>query len=255
MNNLQIIEVVTDVAHMQPLDLIKEAKKGKMSASPLTAGAPVTDAQMLIEINKLQTKYDATQTKLPTDIKANVDVQFNILAAKYKKNGAFLKGVANDAAVAAGDVNAGLAIVSGAGYKAKKVKASVAKGFKGDSPIAGQADITTKAVTHAFAYIRQWGYGADKLTPPTAAELATHTLLISPTTGVSKKGLTNGKFMWVREAYQLHVPKKKKGGSTLPTNATQRAATPATTSSVHTTVFSEGEAYYTFGNWIVITIK
>ncbi|MHB8260071.1 MAG: hypothetical protein ACYDCN_08175 [Bacteroidia bacterium] len=241
MNNLQIIEVVTETSHMQPLDLIKAAKKNNMSSSPLLAGAPVSDAQMLVLITDLQTKYDKTQLKPPTEIKANVDKSFNKLATAYKKNGDFVKGVANDEAIAEGDVNAGLAIVSGAGYKAKKVKESVAKGFKGDSTIAGQADITTKAVPHAFAYIRQIGYGADKHTPPTDSELATHTLLISPTTGVSKKGCTSGKFLWVREAYQLHVPKKKKGGgrSIVTTNSTQRAATPATTSSVHTTVFSQ----------------
>src|ERR1017187_1778799 len=177
MNNLQIIEVVTETAHMQPLDLIKEAKKGNMSSSPLLAGAPYSDAQMLVEINLLQTLYDKTQLKPPTDIKLNVDKQFNILARKYKKNGNFLKGVANDEAVAEGDVNAGLAIVSAAGYKAKKVKASVAKGFKGDSTIAKQADITNKAVPHASSYLYQYAGTPDKDVTPTAVAIAKNEIL------------------------------------------------------------------------------
>ena len=68
----------------------------------------------------LQTIHNNRNTNPPNSTSDDETVQFNIVERMYNKVGAYVEGVANDAAVAAGDVAKGNAVVNRVGYTLKK---------------------------------------------------------------------------------------------------------------------------------------
>lgn len=253
------IVVVEGTANMSPLELIKAAKKVKTTGDPIAGGAPVTDAQMLVGINDLQAKYDGTQTNPPTVLGDAVTISFNKLATMYKKNARYLETVVNDAAQAAGDVNAGTIVVTRCGYVVKTHGAKAAKSFKGTSTIEGEIDITTKAEEQHSTYIRQYGKTPVKHTPPTAAELQTRELLIGNHVNMSLINLKSGDIFAFREAVIVPTHRKKTGGGTganTNTSLSEKKASITPAKGGHTDVFSDGATtHYAWSGWIYVTVK
>ncbi len=252
--NMPTIVVVDSTAHMSPLDLIKAAKKVKTTGDAIAGGAPVTDAQMLAGATDLQTKYDATQTKPPTGLTDAVTISFNKLATMYKKNARYLETVSNDAAIAAGDINAGTIVVTRCGYTLKKGAAKTPKTFKATSTIEGEIDVSTKSGGQHSTYIRQYGKTPVKHTPPTV----TAELLIGNHVNMSLINLKSGDIYAFREAIIVPTHHKKTGGGTtgIGSVATAKAASLTPAKGGHTDVFSDGATtHYVWSGWIYVTVK
>ena len=160
-----------------------------------------------------------------------------------------MKGVANDAAIAAGDVSAGTVVVIRCGFKLKHSKTPSSKGFKATSTTVNQVDVTTKAVGIDAIYIREYGITLTKDVPPTTfAEL-----LISKRTGVSITNLKSGTILAIREASILPIPHKKTSAIT---TATARTASTTAATKGQKVVFSDGAtSHYNYGNWIYVVVK
>jgi hypothetical protein len=257
-SNLPKIVVIIDT-HISPTLLIKACKKVKTAGDSVAVAPPVTDAVMATQITALQTAYDGTQTKPPTVLEKTMNIAFNILATSYKKNGRYLETVSNDAAIAAGDVNAGTQVVIRCGYALKAEADKVPKTFKATSTIEGEIDITTKSGGDGTTYIRQHGKTPTKHVPPTAAVLAAEELLIGHHVKQSLINLNSGDIWAFREATIVPPHKKKTGGGSvtgISTSATERTATPTATTGGHTDVFSEGAtSHYIWSGWIYVTVK
>jgi hypothetical protein len=258
--NMPTIKVLIETTHLNPIQLIKAAKKVHTTGDTVAGGAPVTDAVMLPAINDLQTKYDGTQTKPPTVLEKAVSIAFNKLATMYKKNGRYLETVSNDEAQTAGDINAGTIVVIRCGYALKAAKAAINKLFKATSTIEGEIDVTTKSPGVGATIIRQYGKIPVKHTPPTATELAARELLIGHHVKQSLINLKSGDIYAFREATLVPPHKKKTGGggttTGITTSSTERAATPTATTGGHTDVFSEGAtSHYIWSGWIYVTVK
>ncbi|MHB8259376.1 MAG: hypothetical protein ACYDCN_04655 [Bacteroidia bacterium] len=243
--NLPVIEVVSLVVHGDSLGLIKAIRKSKTDGDPLAGGDPITDVVLNASADALQIVYNGTQTKPATTLVKDVGTQFNKTNELYKERCAFLKGVANRAAIAAGDVNAGLAVVVRCGHKAKKVKATAVKEFTVTSTIAGQIDVTTVSGGLNTTYIRQYGFPSRKDIAPTATQMAE--LIIGRTVKVSINGFKDGVIVAMREARLLVPHKKKPTSGTIPN--TQRMATPTVVTKAHTPLFTDGVEHYSFGPW------
>ena len=249
MKNLPVIEVVTETAHMSVTDLVTAATKVHTAGDPIAGAAPVTDANMLLAANKLQTLHNGTLTNPPTVLTDDVNTQINIVVTLYKKNANYIETVANDAAIAAGDVNAGTIVVIRCGYKVKHAKKATAKGFVATSTIANQVDVSTKAVAKSALYIRQFGITATKDIPPTVFE----ELIISREVNISISNLKSGTIIAFREAYILPIPRRKKTAST--TTATAKTATTTSTARGRKALFSYGAEHYNYSGWIYVVVK
>jgi len=257
--NMPTIKVLIETTHLSPTLLIKAAKKVKTTGDSVAGAAPVTDAQMLVAINNLQTAYDGTQTKPATVLEKAVNIVFNTLATMYKKNGRYLETVSNDAAIADGDINAGTIVVIRCGYALKAEAVKAPKTFKATSTIEGEIDTTTKSAGVGATYIRQYGKTPVKHTPPIATELEARELLIGHHVKQSLINLKSGDIYAFREATIVPPHKKKTGGSTTGTTttmATAKTSTPTATTGGHTDVFSEGAtSHYIWSGWIYVTVK
>ena len=255
MNNLKVIEVVTGTGKMSAIELVTAAELVKTAGDPIAVAPPVTDTVIHAAANTLQTLYNGTQTKPPTVLESTVQTQFNVVATMYRKNGSYLKIVANDAAIAAGDVNVGIAVVQRCGYKVKGDKAPTTKTFKGNSTVSNQVDVDTKSPGAGTIYVRQYGVTATKDVPPTGVA----ELLISKKGSISITNLKSGNIIAVREAYILSVPRKHKRGTRGTTgvipSASGRNATTTASSTGNKIVFSDAAEHYNFGNWIYVVVK
>jgi hypothetical protein len=249
MENLKVIEVVTETDKMSVPELIEAATLVKTTGDAIAGGAPVTDLVLHGAANTLQTLYNGSLASPPTVLKKAVTTQFNIVKTMYNKNAGYMKGVANDAAIAAGDVGAGTVVVIRCGFKLKHDRTPTTKGFKATSTIVNQVDITTKSVGVGAIYIREYGITLTKDVPPTMfAEL-----LISKRIGVSITNIKSGTIIAIREASILPIPRKKASTST---SATARSASTTAATKGEKVVFSDGAtSHYNYGNWIYVVVK
>ena len=160
-----------------------------------------------------------------------------------------MQGVANDAAIAAGDVNAGILVATRCGFKIKKEKTINPRQFKA-KPGIGCADISTKAVGKRVTYIRQYGQAA-KGTPPATTVL--EELLISLEADIHVNNLKSMGCYAFREAYVLPTKRAKKP-STSTTTVIAKMATPTIATTSKKVTFTDGAEHYNFGDWIYVVI-
>jgi hypothetical protein len=255
MKNLGTIQVLEVSAETPTETLINDALLVKTTGDAVAGGAPVTDLVLHGAANTLQTIYTGFHASPPTYTSGNVTTQKNIVVAFYNQNVGYMKGVANAAAVTAGDITAGTVVVTRCGFKLKKKGVRGTKTFSGKSTIAGEIDLTTKSVGLKATYIRQYGVTPTKDVPPVTPNPE---YIISLTADVSITNLKSGNIMAFREATIVPVPRKKKtgtGASTSTPPATGRASTPNNSTNAKKAVFADGAVHYIFGNWIYVTVK
>jgi len=255
MKNLGKIQVLEVSAETPTETLINDALLIHTTGDAVAGGAPVTDTVLQTAANKLQTTYTGFHASPPTYTSAQVTTQKNIVVALYNQNVGYMKGVANIAAVTAGDTSAGTAVVTRCGFKLKKKGVRGNKTFSGSSTIAGEIDITTPSAGKRATYIRQYGVTATKDVPPA---IPNPDFLVSQTAAASITNLKSGSIIAIREATIVPVPRKKKtgtGSSTSTPPATARASTPNKSTNTQKAVFTDGAVHYIFGNWIYVTVK
>jgi hypothetical protein len=255
MKNLGKIQVLEVSAETPTETLINDALLVHTTGDAVAGGAPVTDLVLQTAANKLQTIYTGFHASPPTYTSAQVTTQKNIVVALYNQNVGYMKGVANVAAVTAGDITAGNAVVTRCGFKLKKKGVRGTKTFKGTSTVAGKIDVSTKAAGPRATYIREYGVTPTKDVPPVTPNPE---YLISITADMSITNLKSGNIIAIREAIIVPVPKKKKTGTGTGTSSPPlgaRSITPNTSTDAKKAVFTDGAVHYIFGNWIYVTVK
>ncbi len=255
MKNLGKIQVLEVSAETPTETLINDALLIHTSGDAVAGGAPITDLVLHGAANTLQTMYTGYHASPPTYTSGQVTTQKNIVVALYNQNVGYMKGVANAAAVTAGDITAGNVVVTRCGFRLKKKGVRGPKIFKGTSTIAGEIDLTTKSVGVRATYIRQYGVTPTKDIPPATPNPE---YIISLTADASITNLKSGTIIAIREATIVPVPRKKKtgtGASVSTPPATGRASTPNKSTNAKKAVFTDGAVHYIFGNWIYVTVK
>ncbi|MGD0711034.1 MAG: hypothetical protein ABR968_07600 [Bacteroidales bacterium] len=247
--NLPLIVVLLAKKTWSTLTLCDDAQHIHTSANPLTNTPPVTDAALHSQATVTMNTYDAYKAVPPTATKSQVTTQRNILINMFNKVALYVQGVARDAAIAAGDVTAGMTVVSGVGFKIKKAAARVPKFFRVVSKIVGTVDITTKVVNAKAGYVRQYGTTPTKGVPPTTLSET----IFSLESNVHIDNLKSGSIYGFREAIILPIKK-------IPVNPDSVIATGKTVKGTaiftgHKAIFTEGVAtHYVWSEWVYVVV-
>jgi hypothetical protein len=246
--NLPKIVVTLDEKNMTTLELISAAQRVKTAGDPAAGSSPVTDTIIHGQVTTLETMYNNSKLIPPTATSSQVSQQRNIVETSYKKIGLYVQGAANDAAIAAGDVAAGEAVVRRCGFKLKKQSIKLPRNFRVIPLGAGSVEISTKAVGDRAGYIRQYGTTTAKGVPPPVVSEPVFSLEAD----IHIDGLKSGCIYGFREASILPVKRSKKTPSAV--SATQRSATPTLTTKAHKATFSDGASHYIWSDWIYVVI-
>ena len=256
MKNLPKIQVIELTANASVTTVINEALQIKTSGDAAATAPPVTDTVLHGQANTLQTMYTGSKASLPAYTTAQVTIQKNIVITAYNKIVNYLKGVANDVAIAAGDVNAGNGVVTRCGASLKKKAIKAPKAFSVVSKIAGSVDVSSKAVAPKAAYRRQYGVTTAKGVVPTVLSDDVITLEVD----VHIDNLQSGKIYGFRETSVLPVAHKTHTGGTtgigtITPPLSGKSATPTTSNKASKVTFSDGAAHYVYSDWIYVVIK
>jgi hypothetical protein len=246
--NLPLIVVLLAKKSWNTLTLCDDAQHVHTSANPLTNTPPVTDAALHAQATTTLNVYDAFKATPPTATKTQVTTQRNILINMFNKVAMYVQGVARDAATTAGDVTAGITVVTSVGLKIKKAKSAISKAFKVVQAGIGAVDVTTKAVDKRAGYLREYGITPTKGVVPTTLQETAFSLGSS----IHINGLTSGAIYGFREATILPV-KRTPGNSTTPIGML-KTLTPTGATSKHKVIFTQGVSHYTWSDWVYVVI-
>jgi hypothetical protein len=249
LKNLSLITVLTISIKDPTLDVIHEGFMQKTTGNALLPAMPVNDTNMNTQVTALHTTYNAFKAVPPTMTEAQVSSKKLAVVTSYNQNAGYIQGVARSAANAAGDVNVGIQLVLGSGYKIKKSKEATARGFNVTNAGAGAVDITTKAVNHHAGYIRQYGATTDKGVPPATTEEMIFSLEVATHINNLKSKTVYG----FREASILPVKHASDSGTL--TTASEKKATPTAATKAHKSIFTSGvTSHYVWSEWVYIVI-
>jgi hypothetical protein len=256
MKNLPKIQVIELTANAPVSVIINEALQIKTTGDANAVAPPVTDAILHAQANTLQSMYTGSKASPPAYTTAQVNVQKNIVITSYNKIVNYLKGVANDVAIAAGDVNSGNSVITRCGANLKKKGVKPPKAFSVVSKIAGSVDVSSKSVAPKAAYRRQYGVTTAKGIVPTVLSDDVITLEVD----VHIDNLQSGKIYGFRETSVLPLTHKTHTGGTIGAGTlspliTGKSATPTTSNKVSKVTFSDGAAHYVYSDWIYVVVK
>jgi hypothetical protein len=246
--NLPMITVLLASKKTSTSTLIKDCNLQKTAGDPLVTTPPVNDTTMKSDASTLDTLYTESESPLPTATKLQVTTQRNICIAAYNQNAGYIQGIARAAAVAAGDVTAGIQVVIRCGYKVKKASVPAPRHFKATPKGVGGVEITTKAVGKRASYIRQYGTTTAKgVAPTTIAEV-----LVSLEADIYVNNLKSGTIYAFREASVL--PTKRSTPIVVVPSLALKTATPTIATTSHKVTFSDGAEHYTWSDWIYVIV-
>jgi hypothetical protein len=246
--NLPMITVLLASKKTSTSTLIKDCNLQKTAGDPLVVAPPVNDTTMKSEAATLQTIYNESESPLPTASKLQVTTQRNICIAAYNQNAGYIQGIARAAAVAAGDVTAGIQVVIRCGYKVKKASVPAPRHFKVTPKGVGGVDIVTKAVGKRASYIREYGITPTKGVPPTTiAEI-----LVSLEADIFVNNLKSGSIYGFREASVL--PTKRTTPNVVNPSLAKKTATPTVATTSHKVTFTDGAEHYTWSDWVYVIV-
>jgi len=247
--NLPLIVVLLAKKTWSTLTLCNDAQHIHTSANPLTNTPPVTDAALHSQATLTLNTYDAYKAVPPTATKSQVTTQKNILINMFNKVALYGQGVARDAAIASGDVTAGVTVVTGVGFKIKKPSNKPPKFFTVVSKIVGTVDISTKAVAARAGYIREYGSTPTKGVPPTTLSEP----VFSVETKVHIDNLKSGTIYGFREATVLPVKKNPVNPNTVIT--TGKTVKETASFKGNKAYFTDGVAsHYVWSEWVYVVV-
>ena len=118
--NLGKIHVMRVSTRTPTQTLINDGIGVNTAGDPDVTNPPVTDAVFQPQVTKLQTILTGSKKSPPTYTTTQVKTQRGIVITSYNKIAANVEGVAEDVAIAAGDINAGITVVTRVGCKIGK---------------------------------------------------------------------------------------------------------------------------------------
>lgn len=252
MKNLPKIQVLELHTNESPETVIQEASLIHTAGDPNVISPSVTDAVLGAQIITLQTRLTGSKATPPTFTSDQVTTAKNIVITSYNKIANYVKGIANDVAIAAGDVTAGNTVVTRVGCKLKRKNSRGSKKFSATSKVDGEIEIGTKSPGAHTIYLRQYG----KTTAKGVAPAVISNTIIGGLSEISITNLKSGDIYGVREAFILPIPHKK-GGTTITTatTATARGTTPVAITKTNKATYADGAINYIYGDWIYVTVK
>jgi hypothetical protein len=247
--NLPLIVVLLAKKTWSTLTLADDTQHVKTTGDPLATTPPVTDAVIHGAASTLTTMYTGYKASPPTYTKQQVKQQRNIVITMFNKLALYIQSVARDAAIAAGDVQAGEAVVTRCGFKIKKPASKPPKFFKVLSKIVGSVDVTTKVVNSRAGYIRVYGTTPTKGTPPATLSEP----IFSLETKVHIDNLKSGTIYGFREAIILPVKRNPVNPDAVIT--TGKTIKETASFKGNKAYFTDGAAsHYIWSEWVYVVV-
>ncbi len=142
---------------------IADALNGQHTAGdPVVINPPVSDVDSKIQAGDIITISGKRVTDRSTNLTKEERVLVNKGKRTLKKNGLYIQGIANDVAVAAGDINAGIAVVERCGFKVKGKPSVHPRGFEIVAFGPGWIHIRVKSAGRDGSYIWKIGITDEK---------------------------------------------------------------------------------------------
>jgi hypothetical protein len=164
--NLPKIVVKTDITDLDTPHMISEAKGIKFTGDADATAPDYDDTALHGAADDLQDVHSERQTDPPTASSDDENTERRKVARMYELDALYVQKIANNVAIAAGDVEAGEAVVHRIGFKLKKSASAHARGFEVYDSGVQWAKVRTKAVAATAAYAWRYGMTAAKGTPP-----------------------------------------------------------------------------------------
>jgi len=165
---------------------------------------PIDDTVMHAQGGKITTVHAERITNRSKQLTAQEKLEVNTGKRYYKKVGLYIQGIATDVAIAAGDLNAGIAVVERCGYKVKKIGSKPGREFEIVAYGPGWFHVRVKSVGRETAYIWKIGVTTQKGVKPETFGSE----FITTECELIVNGIESGKIYYIVEATVLPVPKK-----------------------------------------------
>lgn len=228
-------------------DLHSFAKGTKFTADPLATSPAVNDATIYADADAMLATHNNRQTHPSKDQTSNENLERQTLLLALDKNAAYLEGVANDAALAAGNAEAGKAVITRIGFfvagkRGGKKHFGIVK--TGPGWAEAREPKTVKGVEG-----HMWRYGtttAKNVAPTVTKDRFTFEA------DVFFNNIASGSVFAYSHAPVLPVPKKKKGSgpSVPPASSTQKSTGSIPLGSgKHPVIDFANDNPFTFGDW------
>ena len=252
MKNLPKIQTLELHANDSAETVIQDASLIHTTGDVNVTTPPVTDAVLGGQITTLQNRVTGSKATPPTFTAGQVTTSKNKVITSYNKIAKYVEGVANDVAIAAGDVTAGNTVVTRVGCKLKRKSTRGTKKFAATSKIDGEIEVGTKSPGRGTIYIREYG----KTTAKGVIPAVINDPIIGGLSEISITNLISGTIYGVREALILPIPRNKGGGGVSAiTTATARGTTPVATTKTNKATYAVGATHYVYSDWIYVTVK
>jgi hypothetical protein len=247
--NMPLLGVRLASKRWNTLVLADNAQQIHTNGDPLATAPPVTDAVLHTAASTLMTYYDGYKATPQTASKSQVTQQRNIVINMYNKDALYIQSVSRDAAIAAGDISNGVAVVTRCGFKIKKPSPKPPKYFKVVSNSPGSVDITSRAVAKDAGYIREYGIVSAKDLVPENTEYPVFSLEVS----IHIDNLESGKIYAFREA--KIVRSRRRSASSATENSVLDTATSNITIGACKAAFTHGALHYVWSDWVYVVIS
>ena len=157
--NIQVNLDDKDKSALETADMLNSVKT---TGDVDVTDPPITDTVMHTQGAKITTIHAQRTTNSSKQLTAQEKVEVNIGKRYYKKVGLYIQGIATDVAIAAGDINAGIAVVERCGYKVKNKPSSHAREFEIVASGPGWFHARIKSVGKRAVYVWKIGITTQK---------------------------------------------------------------------------------------------
>jgi hypothetical protein len=165
--NLPVIQVNFHTEEKDVAKFCTLTKGVKTTGDHDVTDPPETDTEIHTQSDKVKAIHDQRVTDKSPDLTRAEQVEMRKLRIKYKKTGVYIEGIANDVAIAAGDVKAGEAVVLRCGYTLKGKGSQPPREFEVTDSGPGWLKMRVKSAGDGATYLWRGGFTQDKDHPPT----------------------------------------------------------------------------------------
>ncbi len=254
-SNLGKIHVMRVSVKTPTKTLINDGLLIKTAGDPNVTAPPVTDAVFQPQVARLQLMLTGSKLSPPTYTTTQLNVQKGIVVTSYNKIAANVEGVAQDVANTAGDINAGITVVTRVGCKLGKKGSSKRTDFGvvGSSPNFIQVHVK-KSVKGNEAHKWRIALVPALETPPAKGAWVEFT---STECDIILEGIPAGSFVAINHTPIVPVAHHKTGTTTgIAPPLTGKTVKPIAASKANHPVFNWlNPDPYTWSGWIYWTAQ
>ncbi len=199
--NIQVNLDLKDKSALETADMLNGVKT---AGDVDVTDPPVDDTEMHAQGGKITAINAQRITNRSKQLTAQEKLEVNTGKRYYKKVGLYIQGIATDVAIAAGDINAGIAVVERCGFKVKNKPSSHPREFEIVAFGPGWFHLRVKSAGKKATYLWKIGVTTEKGVKPETYV----SIFCTPECELIVTNIASGVIYGIVEATVLPVPKK-----------------------------------------------